>query len=306
MSIFGPRVDSTGTLPSKLDKNFLVKIKVLRVSGLNLSVFFLSSYKKNLPAFDGVLGRIMPNYNQFKDFPLASKIESLNSNNASFKNLDSIGYSSQNKKKALILEKLYSKLKEFKIGICLFDMESYDSSIKVLKFCKNDSEISLFFFCIFNKLSNLEELYLLIPRYPNIPLNLIENRIYRSHRFTHNCGQSMLRCQLLWENPNCIKCTADLTDFKEFYTGACEHGNGLKLKCCHGYCFECMRAYNKHCKLCGYGLDASDIALILASIFANEGNCNRCINLNYLSSIDQSSCIDCVYEDAYNGRISLN
>jgi len=31
--------------------------------------------------------------------------------------------------------------------------------------------------------------------------------------------------------------------------------------------------------------------LILASIFANEGNCNRCKNLNYLSSIDQSSCI---------------
>lgn len=305
MSIFGPRVNITeDSLHFKLAENFLVKIKVLNLVGLNLSVFFLPSFIRTSPELDRSLSSMMDNYNEFKEYTLEKKIDFLSKNYQRFKNTTNIGYSKENKNIPLILEKIYSKLKGFKIGICLFYIESYDSSLKVLKFCKNDAECKLFFFQILNSEKQKNKIFFLIPRRSYTPLNLIENKIYRSNRFIHDCGKSLSKIELILKNRNCSQCKMDLSLHSQYYLTQCDHGIRYKLKCGHGCCYDCIDIYNGQCRLCNNILDASDRALMSVAV-VNDGRkkCNMCRNLNYTSASKPDSCTDCYYENAIMGRI---
>lgn len=303
--VFGPVENSAGTLPNKIDAHFQKKIEILEESDINLSVFFMVSYQGLSNDFENILRSKLGLYDQFKETPFDQKPFFLNKYEKRIIRDSQLGFI-KNSQILANLQKLFSSLKSHNVGICLFYLETYDSCLKILKFCGKNQICNLFFYRQLDKRASPEivKTYLLIPKRPNIPFQIIENFLFRSNRFVHKCGRSMLKSELLYDPPTCRQCRGDLYDFKNFYIGECAHGICLKTSCGVSFCVNCIKETNCMCIFCqmNHKIYPLDYAMICTSVASEYGICGSCKNMNIFSANHNRTCVDCIYESACSGR----
>lgn len=306
-NVFGPVENSANTLPSKFDQYFQRKIEILKVSDINLSVFLLISYESPSPDLENLFKSKLTQYDQFKQTAFDQKPAFLNRYNQRITKDADLGYLGST---SILpsLQNLFSSLKAHNVGICLFYLESFDSCIKVLKFCEKNKKCNVFFYQQIDKSENKEreKIYLLIPRLPNIPFLTIENFFFKSNRFMHTCGKSLLKSELLFNSPLCRKCKGELNGYIEQNFGNCIHGVGLKIVCGVAYCNICALENGYFCSTCEnpHNFNRLDYARINSSVASGYGICNFCRNYNYISANYNGVCVDCYYDLVYSGRLN--